>query len=507
MIPLFCQAPHRNDLDIAAAEVSQTATIGSGVMKRMVAKRPLGILSSCLVPLAMLLLGPGCRAPLKSVDVAREAFFAGDLAASETAYQKVIDSSSRLSDPSELDLAVVELAGGDPGAAEARLRKLRDRFDALPASAPLHDAASMISDDTVRAYRPAGYEEVMIRALLAVCSLANDAADAEAYCLQASMKQSELAEAASQRLGDRGRGDRGQGDENLGEGADLDLDIDALYQPIALAPYMRGMLREANHQDYDDAARAYQLVSAARPSFAPIGEDIERASGGTHSAPGNGVLYVIACVGKGPQRVEIVAETTTASLQIASTVLSASTNQSDEGGNAPVLPNIASVKVPAIAVPYIDVAALGIRVDGQLFGATQTLTDVAELAQNQVHAEMPWTIARAVARRVTKEATVAGAAGAMGLEGTAANLFQFAAASAWSGTEQADTRCWGLLPREIQVLRAELPAGEHKIDIEPLDTIGRPIGSAQPVLTQISDGINRYIIVIAPGATMYVVES
>ena len=35
---------------------------------------------------------------------------------------------------------------------------------------------------------------------------------------------------------------------------------------------------------------------------------------------------------------------------------------------------------------------------------------------------------------------------------------------AWEATEAADTRCWGLLPEKIQVLRIELPAGRHQYD-------------------------------------------
>ena len=45
--------------------------------------------------------------------------------------------------------------------------------------------------------------------------------------------------------------------------------------------------------------------------------------------------------------------------------------------------------------------AIGVRVDQSLYGATQTLTDVGELASKQVAAEQPWTIARAVVRRAT----------------------------------------------------------------------------------------------------------
>ena len=271
------------------------------------------------------------------------------------------------------------------------------------------------------------------------------------------------------------------------------------------------MLREATHHDYDDATRAYQLVSAVRPQFAPAQDDISRASGGTHSAPGHGVLYVIACVGRGPMLQETVAPTTTVALQIASVVLNTATNQEDDDdghkhGGVPVLPNIASVKVPQVSLPPSDIAAVGDRIGGILFGATQTLTDVGELAAQQVSAEMPWTIARAVVRRATKEATVAKVGDSLGLGGDAGSLFHFAAASAWSGAEQADTRCWGLLPREIQVLRAELPVGIHQVDLQPLGFSGGTLSPGQSRPVEIVDGRNQYLIVIAPGEVLYVVR-
>ncbi len=385
-------------------------------------------------------------------------------------------------------MAIIELAAGDAVAAETRLRTLRDQFDALPHLAPIREAASIVTDDTARVFRPAGYEEVMIRAMLSVCSLATDQVDAESYALQATMKQVELASEAEER--------------GL-------FDAASVYQPIAMAPYLRGMLREATHHDYDDAAKAYQLVSSVRPQFAPAEADIQRASVGTHSAPGHGVLYVIACVGRGPVLQETTAPTTSTALSIASAVLNAETNeeQTEDGKQVggPVLPNIASVKIPEVVIPPSGVAAIGVRVGGVLYGATQTLTDVGELASQQVSAEMPWTIARAVVRRVTKEAAVAKVGDTLGLNGTAGSLFHFAAASAWSGVEHADTRCWGLLPREIQVFRAELPAGQHLVDLQPLGFAGAAISVGQTQRVDIIDGRNRYLIVVSPDAHMYVV--
>ncbi len=425
----------------------------------------------------------GCQLSQHSIPSARDAFVRGDLAGAQKSLEAIAKSRNQSADTAMLDLAMVELASGKPQAAEKRLRQMRDRFDALPAIAPLGATASMITDDNARRFRPAGYEEVMVRAMLAVCSIAGDATDAESYALQATVKQQDLARDADQR------------------GV---LEIEQAYQPIAITPYLRGVLREATHHDYDDAVRAYQLVSNISPSFAPASEDIQRASGGAHSSPGHGVLYVLACVGRGPVREEKVAETTSAALSIASSVLNAQTNQDENGRvGGPVLPNIAAVKVPDVVIPPSNIEAVGVRVDGTLYGASQTLTDVARLAQNQVDAEMPWTIARAVTRRVTKETIVAGARDALGLSGALGSLAHFAAATAWSATEHADTRCWGLLPREIQVLRAELPAGNHLVQLSAMNAFGAEFGARRVRNVSIVNGENVYLVVIAPDANLY----
>jgi hypothetical protein len=436
---------------------------------------------------AFFLIGSaGCARSVGTIDSARAAYFSGELSAAEETLTKIATKKSGDAKAAALDLAMVKLSAGNLRAAEADLRSLRNQFDQLPETNLLADSASMLTDDTVRSYRPAGYEEVMIRTMLAVCSLAGDAVDAESYALQATIKQDSLRREAESR--------------GIPSAADH-------FQPIAIAPYLRGVLREATHHDYDDAAKAYQLVSAVRPEFAPAGDDIQRATTGAHSRPGHGVLYVIACVGQGPRLEETDAPTTSTALAIASATLNAQTNrQSTSDGkqvNAPVIPNIASVKIPKVVVPQATIAAVGVRVDSVLYGATQTLTDVSDLAIKQTEAEMPWILARAILRRSTKELAVAKLGDSMGLDGAAGSLFHFAAASAWAGTENADTRCWGLLPREIQVLRAELPAGQHQMSLEPLGWDGQAVAAANQRSIEVVDGRNTYAIVIAPGNVIY----
>ena len=68
-----------------------------------------------------------------------------------------------------------------------------------------------------------------------------------------------------------------------------------------------------------------------------------------------------------------------------------------------------------------------------------------------------------------------------------------AAGVLWAATESADTRCWGLLPREIQVLRLGLPAGAHQLNLEPV-TQGRPVGAGTMCQVSVVDGRNTYVL-------------
>lgn len=423
-----------------------------------------------LLLLLAVVLGGGCAGPTRSVQRGRAAYHGGDFQTALVELQKAAQTASPAALPARLDLAMAHIASGQSGEAIQLLRSLRDEFDQMPQLAPVGEVASLVSDDTVRQYRAAGYEQVMIRSMLSLCSLAVGDGDAESYALQAQMHQSELARQAEQR--------------GLASAQEV-------YQPLALAPYLRGVLREATLRDYDDAVRAYQLVSHLQPEFAPIQLDIQRCVSGQHSPPGHGALYVIALVGRGPELREEPAEVTTAALQIATQVYSLAQN------DRMLLPNLASVKIPKVVVPDSPAAALSLDSSGVWLGATQPLVNIGQMAVRQCEAEQPWTLARAVARRVTKEVAVTQATRAAGIHGLGGELARFAGVNAWSFAERADTRCWGLLPREVQVLRAELPAGTHKLGMTVVGRSGAAVGPATSAEVSIENGRNSYLTVIA----------
>lgn len=410
----------------------------------------------------------GCRASLPRIEPARAAYYSGDLETARVELTQATKRDKKLADVARLELAIVELASGNPTAADSLLRESRDLFDRRDPPDTVPTVRSVMTDERSVPYDTAGYEDVMIRSLLSIASLMSQSGDAESYAMQAQMTQQALATRAEEK-----------GLENVGE----------VYQPLALAPYIRGLIRESNHHDYDDAERSYRLVAEWQPTFKPASFDVARAAGGTHSAPGHGVLYVFAFVGNGPHKVQDVADASGEALLIADRIVAATTKYE-------IPPTMTGIPIPRIVIPPSGVDKVGIAVNGQPAGVTSILTDVGQLAKRQADAELPWTVARGVVRRVAKKAMVSGSINALGGEGSALGTGGALLGSLWEATEQPDLRCWSLLPREIQVLRLELPSGTHRISASALGMVKRNVVAEADVA--IIDGTNTYVLVTAP---------
>jgi hypothetical protein len=59
-----------------------------------------------------------------------------------------------------------------------------------------------------------------------------------------------------------------------------------------------------------------------------------------------------------------------------------------------------------------------------------------------------------------------------------------------------------LLPDKIQVLRLELPAGEHDLTLRPLNGGGTVIGRAAIQRIPIADGRNTYVLASFPDSQL-----
>lgn len=410
----------------------------------------------------LLLALAGCAAHSDRLREARTAFYTGSVETAAVLLQRHADRYPREADVFKLDRAMIELTAGRPRQAEQLLREVRDNFDRNEQPDLIEKSASMLTDDTRTAYAGEDYEKVLIRAMLALSNLMSDGGDARAYALQVSDLQQRII---------------ASGTDASGENPKL------AYKRVALGEYLHGAMQEATHFDYGDAAERWVRVCSWAPDFPYARNDVERAIHGRHSQRGNGVLYVFALVGRGPYKEQREEMPSTVALLIADRILSAT-------GKHTLPPTIAPVKVPGVVTTANSTRTVGVTVDGQAAGTTATITDVGQLAVQQYAAIYPQVLARAVIRRVVKKGVVYGAKEAVQVGNQSLTNVAFDLGGiVWEATEQADTRCWGLLPDKIQVLRIELPAGEHRIGLRP-----DGLGGGGEATVRIADGRNTYAL-------------
>ncbi|MDY3551322.1 hypothetical protein R5W24_000397 [Gemmata sp. JC717] len=419
----------------------------------------------------------GCATHADKLQDIRAAYNSGNTTAAKTKLDAAIAKNGGDADVLKLDRAMVLLSEGNYREAEKLLREVRDRFEEKEGKDLAEGALSMLTDDQQLAYAGEDYEKVLIRVMLALCNLLGDGADATAYALQVNQKQQLIIEKSKSKDA---------------EGKNLK----ANYKYVPVGPYLHAALREETHTNYDDVARSLELVAQWLPDFPPAKQDLERAKNGRHSRPGCGVVYVFALVGRGPYKDEKAEIATTAAMLVADRILTAAGKQS-------LPPTIAPIKVPRVVRPINQVASVNVNVIGHPEGRTQTITDIGQMASEQCEALMTETLARAIVRRVVKKGIVYGVKEAIGTDKSQmTSLALNAAGVVWEATESADTRCWGLLPDKIQVLRLELPAGEHTLNLQTVGKNGALIGPAHTTKVQVRDGRNTYALANFPDARL-----
>lgn len=414
----------------------------------------------------------GCATHADQLVEARGHFYAGRLNEADDVLVKSLEDSDKDQSVLKLDQAMVRLSQGNAAGAESILREIRDEFDHLKQTSLTEEALAFLTDETERAYAGEPYERVLIRVFLALSNLAKDGRDVNAYAHQIQATQEEI----------------------LRQFGDQSQELAPQFQ-VAIGPYLRGVLAEASSTRLDEAARNYAQAVSWQPTFDAGRRDLERAEHGHHSERGNGVIYLFAFVGKGPYKETVNETPTSAALLVADQILSAT-------GKHTLPPTIAPIKVPKVVRAPNKIDRVVVRVDGQDYGATTTVTDITKMAVAQNEAEWTEIVGRAVARRVVKKALIYGAKDVSSFsENPWLNLAADAAGVIWEASEVADTRCWGLLPDTIQVLRIEVPAGVHEIELQPASGTG-PKGATETATVEVADGRNTYVMVNFPGERM-----
>ena len=411
----------------------------------------------------------GCATHSDRLESIRSAFNAGRVEQAESIVQREIAARKSDADVLKLDRAIIQLADGRPEDAERTLREVRDQFDFLEQKDAGESILATLTDDTRLAYAGEDYEKILIRCFLALSNLMADGQDASAYALQVGDKQRQIINAEENPSNENPR---------------------LAYKRVALGAYIHGAIQEATHTNYDEAARAIQLVANWEPSFEDASVDLKRVSSGRHSAPGNGVLYVFTMVGRGPYKEERLETPTSNALLLADRILTATSKHS-------LPPTIAPIKVPVVVRSSNQIDSVLVETDTGAAGVTKTITDVGQLAVDQYEAIFPQVMARAVVRRVVKKGAVYATKDAANIDDPLASFALDAVGVLWEASESADTRCWGLLPDRIQVLRLELPAGEHVVKLKPASR-NAPIGAEASHTVGIDDGRNTYLMANFP---------
>ncbi|MDP7061409.1 MAG: hypothetical protein QF489_00560 [Planctomycetota bacterium] len=127
--------------------------------------------------------------------------------------------------------------------------------------------------------------------------------------------------------------------------------------------------------------------------------------------------------------------------------------------------SIGKFSVPDFGMPAFAAASVSVKVGDRGLGTTTLIEDVLAVGKSNLNDRIGWATTKSVARSVAKTVIVDEVSEAakekhgkwagilVGITGTLLNEY----------TERADLRSWLTLPTEIQVLRAAVTAGKHRV--------------------------------------------
>jgi hypothetical protein len=96
--------------------------------------------------------------------------------------------------------------------------------------------------------------------------------------------------------------------------------------------------------------------------------------------------------------------------------------------------------------------------------------DLSACVMDEFAADVPFVLAKSIARAAARQAIARGLSDAAGGDGEVlADVLGFLVGAAGDAMERADTRSWSLLPGSLGITRLRLPVGEHTIVIDATD--------------------------------------
>jgi hypothetical protein len=302
-------------------------------------------------------------------------------------------------------------------------KKLMEKLNAISAT---EQAASLVVNDTMKAYEGLPSEQMMVYAFEALNYLQmNDVDGAAVEARQFDIKQRLIAE----------------------------KNVNAKYLSGAFVRYLDSMIFESAGQkdeariDMEKSVAAYKAQNSGFPVPSSLLNDLQRLSAGKVAAS---EAVLILHNGLGPTLNEVIMRVQ---------------NPNPQNGSA-----IFSLAVPQFARRTVPVARVVLSSENAS-ATSEIVEDVNDIAEKSLSDRLPGIIARGAARMVAKDVAV-GEAKKKG--GTMAGLF---ANIVTTVSERADTRSWSLLPGNILMARLPLPAGTHDLTATYYSASGSVLGT------------------------------
>lgn len=418
---------------------------------------------------------------------ARNAYSAGNYGEAHRLVTELVDDEDGNQHLWKLERGVVNLALQEPDAALTDWREGGDRLYELEGGTWSSNVAAWLGDDTSFDYEGKAYERVMVSAMtLAAEIAAKDGRllgdDVIAFGSQIIQQHRDIYD---EMIAER--------EDEDGEQTFRYVDPDSEFKFVAWGSYLAAIVFEDRPLQSQVAEEQYALIKEIEPDRPWVDETIARMEkGNITERDGDGVVHVLGLVGRAPYKEEVSVSGTAAALNLASILYGIGS------GNATTI-TVSNVQIDEPRYHQDNPDTLAVYVNGQQVGNTFEVTDIEDIATKEYEATRDYRVARALIRKTVKLAATAGAAYGVSQADDSGwgVLAVLIAGLIWSSAEEADLRCWSLLPASCQALRLELPPGEHDIELRAVSG-GTPIGVPQKVRVLVTTGRNSYVLAVTP---------